>query len=109
ASRNAAPPPQSSLVDDTTAPANTSSFGSGKAPVTPSCASAGPAARTSSGLLPLVLAPPITVPRVNVGSAAEIVVRIERFTSRPTSAPGDTVSIAGLLVSGPPEPEATTV
>src|SRR5687768_15610297 len=57
-------------------------FGSGRTPPTPSWVRAGPAARTTMALAPLVPAPPIAVPIV-ITSPSLKGARIDRFISRP--------------------------
>src|ERR1043166_7505062 len=102
---SAAVPPQSSFrvtsAGGFTLVLKSNADGSGRKPVTLSWPSEGPPARARIGLLPLVPAPPITVPMVIV-SPARRCARIDRFVRRPgLFVPGTTVSVAPLLVAEP--------
>jgi hypothetical protein len=55
----------------------------------------------SSGFVPVVLSPPITVPSVKFVVVSVRSVRIERFVSRPKSKPAASDSAAGRLVTPP--------
>jgi len=82
-------------------------FGSTTKPPTPSCASDGPAARTSSALVPL-RPPPMTVATVKSGTVAVSAASTDRLVSRPMSSVSTKPSVAGLLVTLPEEFVTTT-
>ena len=79
-------PPQAVLVATTTAGVTlvllSVIVGLGRNALMPNCVSEGPAARASNGLMPLVPAPPSTVPMV-IFSPATSGARMERLMSRP--------------------------
>ena len=66
-------------------------------------------ARTRSGFVPVVPAPPRTVPTVKDGAAAESRVRMERLARRPGAAPAARVRLAPTEVAVPPVLVATQV